>query len=88
MIVKGSIALHPDTHVLRRVAIPQYNASAKEHVKLSELGEHCHASAAKGDSKTLGSLEAEVDEAAAQLWGIMHKELEEIQKALKLLSKT
>ena len=46
---------------------------------IAHLSERCHDAKAKGDEETLAALESEIDQAAAQLWGITDDELKAIQ---------
>ena len=74
------ISTSTSTHILQNIAVPQFNKMDDTHKRLAELSRQCHAAASKGDQ--LGSLEAEVDEAAAKIWGITNSELKGIQEAL------
>jgi len=69
-----------------KVRVPAYERSGTQRV-LSELSGSCHAAAAKGDLKEVAGLEAEIDKAAAKLWGITDDELTAIQDALAESSK-
>ena len=81
-IVSGSIVLHPDTHVLRRVAVPRFDPESRLHLELSRLAKDCHALADKGDFRTLLRSEARIDALAAKVWRISDDELKAIQEAL------
>lgn len=70
------------THVLEHISAPKYIPGNKLHLQLSSLSEACHDAAAKGDTGHIGALEAEIDKAAANLWGITDDELKAIQDAL------
>jgi len=70
-------------HVLEFIFIPQYKEGGHLHEHLITLSEHCHSAAAKGDKETVSALEAEIDKAAAKLWGITDDELRAIQEALR-----
>src|SRR5260370_13892451 len=70
------------THVLEHVAAPTFEAVNPVHKTLARLSEQCHAAAIKKDSGRLVSLEKEVDETAAKLWGITSGGLKSIQEAL------
>ena len=69
-------------HVMEMLAIPKFNSINELHQMLSSLSHRCHEAAAQGDSDTVVALEAEIDRAAAQLWGITDDELKAIQDAL------
>lgn len=77
------ISTSTSTHVLEHVSIPQFKSSDKLHKHLAELSEQAHQAAAEGDKKKVAEIEAEIDKAAAKLWGITDKELKAIQKALR-----
>jgi hypothetical protein len=53
------------------------------HTRLAALSQQAHQLAASGDEAGLAALEAEVDEAAAELWGLTAKELTEIRRSLE-----
>jgi hypothetical protein len=65
------------------INFPKYEPKNGNHKTISVLSTKCHAASTKGDEDTVKKLEAEIDRAAAELWGITLKELEQIQKALK-----
>jgi len=70
-------------HVLENIAIPRLNAKNSTHQALAKFSQQCHEAATTGETDTLAALEAKIDEAAAELWGITHSELRAIQEALK-----
>jgi hypothetical protein len=86
--------------VLENVCVPKYNADDPVHQSLSSLSQQAHILAAyihdtsisdnsrKQSQTQLLEIEAEIDRAAAQLWGLTDAELTEIQKSLKELSDT
>lgn len=77
------ISTSTSTHVLEHVAIPGFKPADKQHKHLAELSEQAHKAVAEGDKDKVVELEAEIDRAAAKLWGITDKELKAIQKALR-----
>lgn len=66
------------THVLERVAAPKFTVGDSLHRRLARLGQE----AANRQGEEPVQIEAEIDEAAAQLWGIIPTELAEIQRNL------
>ena len=64
--------------VLKHVRIPKFSAATAAHRRLARLGGRACAS----EPQRLGGIQAEIDEAAAQLWGITPRELSEIQRSL------
>jgi hypothetical protein len=81
-VIKGYIGLDASPHILDYVGIPAYRESDSVHKALTELSLACHQAASEGDEKKLSRLEAQVDKAAAKLWGITKDEMETMQKAL------
>lgn len=70
------------THVLENVALPTFKPGDTAHAELAALSERCHQAAAQNDAATLADLQAQVDRAAAKLWGITEPELAAIGQAL------
>ena len=52
---------------------------------LAALSQQAHQLAAAGDEAGLAAVEAQVDEAAAELWSITDRELKEIRRSLEEL---
>jgi hypothetical protein len=75
-------------HLLEQVRIPRFDPANPLHARLAALSQQAHALAAGPDLpglRDLAGLEAQVDEAAAELWGISGKELQEIRRSLEEL---
>jgi hypothetical protein len=94
LVIRGYVALHPSPHILQYIAVPRFDPSNPIHTRLAELSQQAHALAAAQTSEVsetsevsrqLASVEAQVDEAAAELWGITDRELEEIRRSLEEL---
>jgi hypothetical protein len=85
IIIRSYIVLHPDTHVLQHVNIPRFDAGNHIHTRLVVLSQRAHQLAEAGDEPGLAAVEAQVDEAARELWGITDRELKEIQRSLQEL---
>jgi hypothetical protein len=83
LTVRSYIVLHPSPHVLENISIPKFDPTRSTHQQLVDLSQRCHNAVAKGESDLVTDIEKEIDEAAAQLWGITGNELRAIQKALK-----
>ena len=71
--------------MLKYIAVPQFDAENPIHARLSALSQQAHQLAAAGDEAGLAVVEAQVDEAAAELWGITDRELKEIRRSLEEL---
>jgi len=81
LVASYTITTGISTHVLEHVRVPLLDSADESHQRLSDLSQQCHA-AAKFDPDALSALEAEIDNLAAQLWGITDDELRAIQEAL------
>ena len=77
--VAAYIVLHPSPHIMKNIAVPQFKKTDSDHMRLAKLSRQCHVAA---NEKQLAALEADIDEAAAKIWGITKTELKAIQKAL------
>jgi len=80
-IVLGYVVLHPSPHTLKNIKIPKYDPKNETHKDLSRLSKQCHEKVAGGISVT--DLEEEIDELAAELWGLSKEELKEIKDSLE-----
>lgn len=52
---------------------------------LAALSQQAHQLAVAGDEVSLAAVEAQVDEAARELWGITDREMKEIRRSLEKL---
>ena len=77
--VAAYIVLHPSPHIMKNIAVPQFKKADSDHIWLAKLSRQCHVAA---NEEQLAELEADIDEAAAKIWGITKTELKAIQKAL------
>jgi hypothetical protein len=83
LVVKSYVvSTSTSTHVLENVAIPLFDTDNPVHTRLAALSQQAHQLAAAGDEAGLAEVEAEVDAAAAKLWGITDKEMQEIRRSL------
>ncbi|MBM4161077.1 MAG: SAM-dependent DNA methyltransferase [Ignavibacteria bacterium] len=80
-IVVGYVVLHPSPHILRNIKIPKFNPNHDTHKELAHLSRQCHKKVAAGISVT--DLEQQIDELAAELWGLSKPELKEIKESLE-----
>ena len=76
------IVLHPSPHIMKHIAVPRFKKSDGDHTRLAKLLRRCHDMAERKDEGALTEVEAEIDEMAAQIWGITDAELKAIQEAL------
>lgn len=82
LAASGYIVLHPSPHILEHIAIPSFKAQDRTHNLLARLSEKCHLATSNEDAERLARLEMEIDEAAANLWGITNTELKAIRSAI------
>lgn len=83
----GYVVLHPSPHILENIAISRFDPKNRTHKTLAALSQRCHEAAAKDLTDTVTKLEAEIDRAAAALWGLTDQELQAIQEALREMGK-
>lgn len=76
------IVLHPSPHIMKHIAVPRFKKSDGDHTRLAKLSRRCHGVAERKDEGALTEVEAEIDEMAAQIWGITDIELKAIQETL------
>jgi hypothetical protein len=72
-------------NLLQFIAAPPFDAENPIHTRLAVLSQQAHQLAAAGGEAGLAAVKAQVDEAAAELWGIAGRELKEIRRSLKEL---
>lgn len=80
-IVLGYVVLHPSPHILKNIKIPKYDPKNEMHKDLSRLSKQCHEKVADGIS--VSDLEEQIDELAAELWGLSKEELKDIKESLE-----
>jgi len=71
--------------ILEHVPVPRYDVGNPVHTRLAALSQQAHQLAMAGDEAGLAAVEVQVDEAAAELWGITDRELQEIRRSLEEL---
>jgi hypothetical protein len=69
-------------HVCEFATLPVYSSRDASHRELAHLSRQCHAAAANGDAKLVASLEGDIDQSVASVWGITKAELAAIHGAL------
>jgi len=72
-------------HVLRNICVPRYDKSDAKHRRLASLSQHAHEATAAGDEARVKEIEEEIDQLAADLWGLTGKELKDIKRTLEEL---
>lgn len=79
-----AISIQQDTHIVQHVAVPRFAARNSVHRRLAWLAQEAHDRA----GEDVADIEAQIDEAAAELWGITPRELAEIRRNLTELLRT
>jgi len=85
LVVQAHSSLFYSASILEHIAVPQFDPGNSIHTRLAALSQQAHQLAAAGDEAGLAAVEARVDEAAAELWGLRAKELAEIRRSLEEL---
>ena len=80
-LISGYVVLHPSPHILNNIKIYSYQHDDVRHRELSFLSMKCHEKTAVGISVT--DLEEQIDELAAELWGLTKDELRDIKESLE-----
>lgn len=80
LAIKNYIVLHPSPHVMERVRVPHYEPTDQIHQRLLGLSREAHAIASGSMMGMLADVEREVDECAAQVWGLTAEELVAVSK--------
>jgi hypothetical protein len=84
--VSYAVEIQMTPHILEHIRIPRFDLTNPVHIRLAELSKEAHAAAAKGDAQGLRAIEAEIDQQAAQVWGLSAEELRAVQESLMELS--
>jgi len=72
-------------NVLQKARIPMYDPGCAVHARLSSLSREAHQATAAGDEARVKEIEEEIDQLAAQIWGLTDKELADIKRSLEEL---
>jgi len=88
LAVNAYFVLHPSPHVLSNVRVPRFNKDDPIHQRIAVLSQQAHTIAPlayagdTGAQAQLAQIEAQIDEAAAALWGLTPAELEDVRASL------
>jgi len=72
-----AISTQQSTHILDNVKIPKFDS--KNEIHRDRLSKQCHEKVAIGI--TVGDIEEQIDELAAELWGLSKEELKDIKES-------
>lgn len=80
-----AVPVQISTHVLDHVAVPTFDRAEPCHRALVSLSRRAHRAATAEDAAAMARLEAELDRAAGELWGIAGKDQRALRRALQEL---
>jgi SAM-dependent methyltransferase len=69
-------------HLLHNLRVPRYDSGNPTHRGLSALSEQAHEATEAADQPRVKEIEEEIDQLAAELWGLSDKELADIKRSL------
>ena len=81
VVASYAINVQLGPHLLDNIKIPKYDQKNEIHRELARLSRQCHEKVAAGISVT--DLEEQIDELAAELWGLSTEELKDIKDSLE-----
>jgi SAM-dependent methyltransferase len=81
VVASYAISIQLGPHLLENIKIPKYDPKNEIHKELARLSKQCHEKVAAGIS--VSDLEDQIDELAAELWGLSKEELKEIKDSLE-----
>lgn len=76
-VVRFYVTGHPSPHIMGHIRIPRFDASSSVHRKLADISWRAHE-----QPYDAGSLLAEMDRLAAEVWGLSERELRAVQREL------
>jgi SAM-dependent methyltransferase len=85
IVLSYGISTAMTTHVLDNVQVPPFEDDNHLHMKLTGLSEVAHEATAARDTARVQGIEEEIDQLAAELWGLTAKELADIKRSLEEL---
>jgi len=68
-------------HIMKNISIPKFNSNCSVHKDLSYLSQQCHDKVSAGINVT--DLEEQIDELAAEMWGLTKQELKDVKESLE-----
>lgn len=83
LAIRNFVVLHPDPHVMTKVAIPRFDRDCGLHRQLAEFSAEAHRASLAGDEARVTKCERNINAAAAGLWGLTTDQLKEIQLSLE-----
>ena len=81
VVFSYAISIQLGPHLLENIKIPKCDPKNDTHKELATLSKQCHEKVAAGIS--VSDLEEQIDELAAELWGLSKEELKDIKESLE-----
>jgi len=82
------VVLHPDPHIITRIALPKFDPKNETHKALATASKTAHRAAAKGNTDKVNEAEKEIDGLAAKIWGLDADEMQDIKDSLREMGGT
>lgn len=82
LIKRFGISTQISVSTIGRLHVPKFVPTNRDHDRLQRLARNCMHAAAHSNDGEIHKFQAEIDKAAAKLWGITDVELKAIQEAL------
>jgi len=83
VVATYAVQTQQSTHILRNVAVPQFDPQSELHRTLSRLSSECHEKASAGIPTD--DVQEQIDSLASDLWGLREKELIAVRESLAIL---
>ncbi len=83
LVVQAHSSLFYSASILDHIDLAEFDPESPIHTHLADLSRQAHGMAKAGDESALLEVEAQVDQAAAELWDITDQELEDIRRSLE-----
>jgi SAM-dependent methyltransferase len=72
-------------HLLENLRVPRFEQGNSVHLRLASLSQEAHEATTAGDQARVKEIEEEIDQLAAELWGLTPQELLDIKRSLEEL---
>ncbi|MCK4373817.1 MAG: SAM-dependent DNA methyltransferase, partial [Candidatus Brocadiae bacterium] len=82
IVASYALQTSTSTHVLNYVPVPRFDPSSALHQQTAEICKEGHTAAKNADTRRLSACKSQLDNLAAELWGLSKAELRDIQDSL------
>ena len=83
IVASYAVQTSTTTHVLNYVPVPKFDRKNALHIQLANASKQAHAAAGREDRAAVKECEAQIDDLAAELWGLSKAESKDIQDSLE-----